>query len=71
MIIIYIILFLSQNFFNNAKFFFKFRLRKMPMTTEELKSKVASLIDYLQDILHEKMSCERMATFYYGSRKER
>ena len=41
------------------------------MTTEELKSKVASLIDYLQDILHEKTSCERMATFYYGSRKER
>ena len=41
------------------------------MSAQDIKTKLASLVDYIQDILHENVTCERMATFYYGSRKER
>lgn len=43
----------------------------MAMSDEDIKNKLGSLLPYLQDILHENVYCERMDTFYHGSRKER
>ena len=43
----------------------------LPMSAHDIATKLDSLFDYLQDILHENVACERMSTFYYGSQKER
>ena len=40
------------------------------MSAHDIATKLESLFDYLQDILHENVACKCMSTFYYGSQKE-